>query len=334
MRLFMHTFDSEQTGEESMDQNKELIQQLRALQVHLEEAHSLEEKIASSEKRIREGTSDKYFYFSAKPVEEAQHRREACISENRRKAEYKAEHKTKILKKTRIILVALLLLAVSCIILANTPKGNEVPSWFIGFFVAGTYACIIYWIVTAVIIKKLKRSKNIEFTKAQKDWIAEGARMDQETIKQNQLAHKAARDASYKDQLELIGDLKKELPENRKRLAQVQAAIAAADIVGNSDKNAETIGFLIHQIANRRANSVQEALLQYDSQKAAKEEQQRRLAHMQFMYDLQRQADGQRQLAEAEAQLRQTLHNVEMQKQARRANDELERIRRELESSN
>ena len=333
MRLFMHTFDFEQTEEESMDQNKELIHQLRALQVHLEEANSLEEEIASSEKRIREGTSDKYFYFSAKPVEEAQHRREACISENRRKAEYKAEHKTKILKKSRIILVSLLLIAV-CIILATAPEGPTAPPWFIGFFVAGTYACIIYWIVTAVIIKRLKRSKNIEFTKAQKDWIAEGARMDQETIKQNQLAHKAARDASYKDQLELIGDLKKELPENRKRLAQVQAAIAAADIVGNSDKNAETIGFLIHQIANRRANSVQEALLQYDSQKAAKEEQQRRLAHMQFMYDLQRQADGQRQVAEAEAQLRQTLHNVEMQKQARRANDELERIRRELESSN
>ena len=74
-----------------MDQNKELSHQLRALQVHLEEANSLEEEIASSEKRIREGTSDKYFYFSAKPVEEAQHRRDACISENRRKAEYKAE---------------------------------------------------------------------------------------------------------------------------------------------------------------------------------------------------------------------------------------------------
>jgi hypothetical protein len=49
------------------------------------------------------------------------------------------------------------------------------------------------------------------------------------------------------------------------------------------------------------------------------------------MYDLQQQANGQRAVQEAEAYMRQTFHNMELQKQARRQTEELERIRRELE---
>ena len=68
-------------------------------------------------------------------------------------------------------------------------------------------------------------------------------------------------------------------------------------------------------------------------EKEKEQEEKARLAHYQFMYDMQRQADGQRAVREAEEYMRQTFHNIEMQKQARRQTEELERIRKELENS-
>ena len=307
-----------------MDQNKKSIQELRTLQVNLKEVASLQNEFFKAEERIREGLSDAYFYCEQEPVEEEEHRKTACVSENCRKAERIAL----ALKISRVVLIVIFLIVLyTCIFLFSSE--NKVPDWIGVLAPVGVFTCIGYWIATVITIRNMDIAYN--FSAKQQVWIAEGARIDEETMERNMQAYAAAREKSYKEQREWIAELKRDLPEDRKKLAQVQAAIAASDVVGNKDKNLETVGFLIHQLANRRANSVQEALLQYDNKKTAEEEERKRIAHLQFMYDLQQQANGQRAVQEAEAYMRQTFHNMELQKQARRQTEELERIRRELE---
>ena len=325
-----------------MDQSKKDVKDLRELQVHLREAASLKKTIASSEERIRKGTMEEYVFCETETADEAERRKEKSASDNRAKA----HDKVKGLKISRICLVVLfvVIMAILVVSLGETASGESAPDWFVGFVAIGGWTCIGYWIATAVIIKKMDYS-GPNFSAKQKAWIAEGVRIDQETAQRNAQAYAAAREASFKEQRELIAELKKDLPNLRKELTKHQAAIIASTVLGNKDKNLETVDFLIRQIASKRANSIQEALLQLDTkrqraeaERAAKlqkeQEDKAILARYQFMYDLQQQANGQRAVREAEAYMRQTFHNLEMQKQARRQTEELERIRKELESSN
>ena len=151
-------------------------------------------------------------------------------------------------------------MAILVISLGETAPGETVPDWFVLSIALGGWTCIGYWIATVVIIKKTDYSGR-KFSAKQRAWIAEGVRIDQETEKRNEQAYAAAREASFKEQRELIAELKRDLPELRKELTQHQTAIAASNVLGSQDKNLETVGYLIHQIANKRANSIQEALL-------------------------------------------------------------------------
>lgn len=308
-----------------MDQSKKDIQDLRELQVQLREAASLRQSISSSEERIRKGTTEEYVFCETETADEAERRKEKCASENRDKI----DGKEKTLKISRVCLAVVFVVILAII---GNSVGETAPDWFVAFVAIGGWTCIGYWIATVVIINKTDYSGR-KFSAKQRAWIAEGVRIDQETEKRNEQAYVAAREASFKEQREFIAELKRDLPELRKELTKHQMAIAASNVLGGKDKNLETVGYLIHQIANKRANSIQEALLQLDAKNAKEQEEKARLAHYQFMYDMQRQADGQRAVREAEAYMRQTFHNMEMQKQARRQSEELERIRKELENS-
>lgn len=313
-----------------MDQIKKDIQDLRELQDHLREAKSLRESIYSDEERIRKGLTEEYVFCEEEVADEVERRQEKCASENRSKLDSK-ERKLKISRVCAVI-AEIVLIAILANTVGDTASGESMPEWFGLTIGLSGWACIGYWIATVVIINKMDYSGR-NFSAKQRAWIAEGARIDQETKKRNEQAYEAAREASFKEQRELIAELKGVLPDMRKELTQHQAAIAASTVLGNKDKNLETVGFLIHQIANKRANSIQEALLQLDAKNEKEQEEKARLAHYQFMYDMQQQANGQRAVREAEEYMRQTFHNMEMQKQARRQTEELERIRRELENS-
>jgi hypothetical protein len=313
-----------------MDQSKKDIQDLRELQIHLREAASLRDSISSSEERIRKGTTEEYVFCDEEVADEVERRQEKCASENRSKLDSK-EKKLKIFRVC-LVVIFFVIMAILASSMGETAPGESAPDWFVAVVAIGGWTCIGYWIATVVIINKMDYSGR-KFSAKQKAWIEEGARIDQETKKRNEQAYEAAREASFKEQREFIAELKRDLPELRKELTQHQAAINASDVLGSKDKNLETVGYLINQIANKRANSIQEALLQLDEKKAKEQEEKARLAHYQFMYDMQRQAEGQRAVREAEEYMRQTFHNLEMQKQARRQTEELERIRRELENS-
>ena len=313
-----------------MDQIKKDIQDLRELQVHLREAKSLRESIYSDEERIRKGPTEEYVFCDEEVADEVERRQEKCASENQSKLDSK-ERKLKISRVCAVI-AEIVLIAILANTFGESAPGESMPDW-VGLTIGlSGWACIGYWIATVVIINKMDYSGR-KFSAKQKAWIAEGARIDQETKKRNEQAYEAAREASFKEQREFIAELKRDLPQLKKELTQHQAAIAASTVLGSKDKDLETVGFLIHQMANKRANSIQEALLQLDAKKEKEQEEKARLAHYQFMYDMQRQADGQRAVREAEDYMRQTFHNLEMQKQARRQTEELERIRRELENS-
>lgn len=313
-----------------MDQSKKDIQDLRELQIHLREAASLRDSISSSEERIRKGTTEEYVFCDEEVADEVERRQEKCASENRSKLDSK-EKKLKIFRVC-LVVIFFVIMAILASSMGETAPGESAPDWFVAVVAIGGWTCIGYWIATVVIINKMDYSGR-KFSAKQKAWIEEGARIDQETKKRNEQAYEAAREASFKEQREFIAELKRDLPELRKELTQHQAAINASDVLGSKDKNLETVGYLINQIANKRANSIQEALLQLDEKKTKEQEEKARLAHYQFMYDMQRQAEGQRAVREAEEYMRQTFHNLEMQKQARRQTEELERIRRELENS-
>lgn len=324
-----------------MDQSKKDIQGLRELQVHLREVASLRDSISSSEERISKGLMEELVFCDEEVADEVERRQEKCASENRSKLDSK-EKKLKIFRVC-LVVVFIVIMAILASSMGELAPGESAPDWFVAVVAIGGWTCIGYWIATVVIINKMDYSGR-KFSAKQKAWIEEGARIDQETKKRNEQAYEAAREASFKEQREFIAELKRDLPELRKELTQHQTAIAASDILGREDKNLETVVFLIRQLENKRANSIQEALLQLDdkrqkaeAERAAKlkkeQEEKAILARYQFMYDMQRQAEGQRAVREAEEYMRQTFHNLEMQKQARRQTEELERIRRELENS-
>lgn len=321
-----------------MDQRDQELLELNNLWDHLSKVKSLEKKIEKNNQRIRKGVSDKYVFYDKKPANEEKNRKAKCRSENLAKVPVK-ERAWKISRVVLIVVFIVVLL--TCIFLFSSE--NKVPDWIGILAPVGVFTCIGYWIATVIIISNMDDT-GYNFSAKQKKWIAEGARIDQATTERNQAAFVAARDKSYKEQREMLDKLQKDQLKYEKELAQHRQAIAASNVVGSNDKNSATIYFLIDQLENKRAHSVQDAFLQREARikkeeeernaRIKKEEEERaRLARYQFMYDMQQQANGQRALREAEDYMRQTFHNMELQKQARRQTEELERIRRELEKS-
>lgn len=316
-----------------MDQREQELQELNKLWDHIQLVKSLEKKIEGNNQRVRAGVSDKYVNYNKKPANEEKKRKEQCRNDNLAKV----PAKEKAWKISRICLVILFFVAVAVITIID-------PTFFTAsrngsYSLIGGIICIGYWIATVFIINNIDDT-GYNFSAKQKAWIAEGARMDQATKEKNRATFEAVREKSYKEQRELLDKLQKDLEKYEKELAQHRQAIAESDVVGDDDKNAATVYFLIDQLETKQASSVQDAFLQRDAkkkqeeEKRAKEEEQKAiLARYQFMYDLQQQAEGQRAVREAEAYMRQTFHNIEMQKQARRQAEELERIRKELENS-
>ena len=112
---------------------------------------------------------------------------------------------------------------------------------------------------------------------------------------------------------------------------KIRNKIMENPVLDNSDKKEEVVAFLISQIQRKRANTLADALQQYD----AKTEQEKRAEierlDRQLQADLDRFNRDQQIRREADEQFNQAMHRLRVEKEQRRQTEELERIRRELE---
>lgn len=165
-------------------------------------------------------------------------------------------------------------------------------------------------------IKRQEELEEQEYKKA----LAEHEKTVEKIKKRNAEAKKARNKAFYDE----IDGLKAQQ-------RQIHDEIMKNPVLDNSDKTEEVIVFLVSQIQRKRANSLSEALQQYD----AKVEQERRAEIEQLDRKLQADLDrfnrDQQIRREADEQFNQAMHRMRMEKEQRRQTEELERIRKELE---
>lgn len=169
------------------------------------------------------------------------------------------------------------------------------------------------------ILPAIKEQEELE-EKEYKQALAEYEKTAEKIKKKNAEAVKV-RNKHFYDQ---IDELKAQQREIRTKITQ-------NPVLDNSDKKEEVVAFLISQIQRKRANSLSEALVQYD----AKTEQERKAEierlDRQLQADLDRFNRDQQIRREADEQFNQAMHRLKVEKEQRRQTEELERIRRELE---
>lgn len=139
---------------------------------------------------------------------------------------------------------------------------------------------------------------------------------------------KKRNDAALKVQQQ---DYYDQIDELKARQKAIRAQIAQNPVLDDSDKKEEIVAFLISQIQRKRANSLSEALVQYDSKTEQERKAEIERLDRQLQADLERFNRDQQIRREADEQFNQAMHRLRVEKEQRRQTEELERIRRELE---
>ena len=139
---------------------------------------------------------------------------------------------------------------------------------------------------------------------------------------------KKRNDAALKVQQQHFYDQIDELKAQQKA---IRAQIAQNPVLDNSDKKEEIVAFLISQIQRKRANSLSEALVQYDTKTELERKAEIERLDRQLQADLDRFNRDQQIRREADEQFNQAMHRLRVEKEQRRQTEELERIRKELE---
>lgn len=130
--------------------------------------------------------------------------------------------------------------------------------------IAMVVVSVIYVIIHYILVYANKRKtewllsdKNPEIVSAKKQ-----DEMNQKANEANLLAAQAEKRSEYAPKLDAC---KAELERLKKSRSQLKAEIDAIDALSKKDKHPETIDFLIERIESRRADSLKEALQQYDA---------------------------------------------------------------------
>ena len=180
---------------------------------------------------------------------------------------------------------------------------------------------LICSVAAAYVLTLISRSamrlsfKNPRYSALQKEQLAQAAAKDAETVKANE-RNEAAAKAEYKKNLPAVIDGYKE--SLNEKTAQLHAAaqelkkrlqaFSQMDALGNDDKNLNTIDSLIYFIETSRADSLKEALHEYDKAVAANqlaELEKQRVQLQQKLLDAQQQQ--MRQQREHQMQVEATL---------------------------
>lgn len=189
-----------------------------------------------------------------------------------------------------------------------------------GCIVASWVLIFIAWC-----FKRMNRSGKL--TRKQKAWIKEGERLDLENKQKNLAEIRAKAPGIIHEKKQRIQELESAIQELEADRREHEHRIHNMHVLAEQDKDLNTVLFLIKQMESRRANSVTEALHQYDAK-------QQEASRIRFAYEqekLRRDMEAMQRARDAEDRLNQAWHNMEMEKQARKAVKEIEEMRKDAE---
>ncbi len=136
-------------------------------------------------------------------------------------------------------------------------------------------------IIASIVLKKVLCVNS--FSPAQTAKLSELRELDRQNKIDNDNAHNQAIEDKKQASSGRIKAYDEEIAELKKRLAELEKEVAENDVLGENDKDIDTLNYLIVLIEGKRADSVKEALLRKDEEdrrnaeiKRQKEEERRR----------------------------------------------------------
>ena len=183
------------------------------------------------------------------------------------------------------------------------------PILFIGYPIA---------VLVLAVLLGLKRADS--FTPEQQKKLTELAQLDRQNEETNRRNNEQGRAKEAQQRQKDVAYWQRRARSAREELENCSRRIRQASILSDRDKEMSNVNFLLQQMESGRADTLKEALNQMD-------EQHRRDSERWLRYENERLAAQQRAKFEAD----QAWHNLNMEYEARRKNDELEKIRKALE---
>lgn len=219
------------------------------------------------------------------------------------------------------LIIILIILAIAAIIY-----------WFIGLaHMAPVLACVIAMVVVLVvyiiahyILKRIYKQKSDKLASDSNPEIVSARKLDTQNQKINESNRIAALKKKQDDYQPKIEFCVKELLVLQLQHTALQKELAAMDCLADGDKNNKTVDYLIQQLENHRADSIKEALQQYDTM----QEKEAQRAADRFRRQLAFEREEQRRQEERQHQLDMELEQIRHNRQVER---ELEQARKDEE---
>ncbi len=186
-------------------------------------------------------------------------------------------------------------------------------------------AILVFGVIVASLLKKVSGLNSL-------------TKKEEEKLKELQAKDKAAKTENEHKYSKIIQDRKKaanadikmwrdEITAQKKNLDELEMEISANTVIAAKDKNLDTVNYIIDLIESRRADSVKEALREYDKYKAERSAREGELIRQHTAaLDAKYKA-----MEDYENYINQRIHNAKLEREAERQTDELKRIRKELE---
>lgn len=175
-----------------------------------------------------------------------------------------------------------------------------------------------------VILEKMKA--DIENQKKAEDADLERRRANFKEKQKN--ADKEYQETCDKMNKELLDELDRLYEE----LDEILNRISDNPVLDNSDKTPEVLEFVISQIQRKRANSLADALLQYDGMVRQRDKDRLERETRQLQWEMDRMWRDQQIRQEADDRFNQAMHNMRVEKEQRRQTKLLEELKDSLDN--
>lgn len=203
---------------------------------------------------------------------------------------------------------------------------NTVSSLTLCLVVLGVLAgLLVLNCVTCFIVKK-RKYRVPEGVKAQ---LKEAEEKDRIAAAHNKKVRQQREREHAAEVKKTIAAYREELADARAEQNSHKCVLAEMDVVGPEEQNVEALDQLIAIMKGHRANSITEALWRYDEEvRQKKEDSHRRVQELrQRLLQEQQYNEMQRKIDEQNAQI--ARHNATIEKEFKRAADELEELRKD-----
>ena len=175
-----------------------------------------------------------------------------------------------------------------------------------------------------VILEKMKA--DIENQKKAEDADLEQRRANFKEKQKN--ADKEYQETCDKMNKELLDELDRLYEE----LDEILNRISDNPVLDNSDKTPEVLEFVISQIQRKRANSLADALLQYDGMVRQRDKDRLERETRQLQWEMDRMWRDQQIRQEADDRFNQAMHNMRVEKEQRRQTELLQELKDSLDN--